>query len=188
MADPIPPQFRDNESWLWIQEATVEIYYPGTSVIRVSWPIDSLQDCRYRDDLWLRADSIDYWTLMNLLDTYSDTIPWDDNIHELCWSPIKPGPENGYLVNQSHHNEVLIDEDNFALTMVEAIDTFCGYRPQPGGRPYRGEISIYCVVRPKGYCSIGSGQYSSLAEPWLENVSFEVADFLHQYHLRMQKT
>lgn len=95
---------------------------------------------------------------MNLLDKYADTIPWDDNIHELHWSPVKPGPENGYLIQERHRNEVVIDEDNFALTMVGAIDTFCGFRPQPGGRSYPGEISIYCIVRPKRRLQHDSGQ------------------------------
>ncbi|KAJ5660224.1 hypothetical protein N7507_006675 [Penicillium longicatenatum] len=148
MADPIPPQFRDNVKWLWIQEATVEIYIPGTSTVRNSWSLSDLQDCRYRDDLWLRADSIDYWTLMGLLDTHADTIPWDSDLHELWWSPVKPGPENEYLAQRQTYEEE-ITEDSFALTMVHAIDYFCGYRPQPSGQAFNDDIFIYCIVRPR---------------------------------------
>ncbi|KAJ6103209.1 hypothetical protein N7486_005636 [Penicillium sp. IBT 16267x] len=54
----------------------------------------------------------------------------DEDFHEITWSPVKPVPENGYLV-QRRSDEVVLMEDNFALTIVKAIDLFCGFRPQP---------------------------------------------------------
>ncbi|KAJ5777151.1 hypothetical protein N7520_000397 [Penicillium odoratum] len=142
IAEDIPPQLRDNQQLVWLQEFTFEFYYPGSPV-----PVDEckskyLQTHSNRLDEWFPTEALNFPDLMEQLS------PYDPETQEITWSPNRPHPGNAYLIERQVE-EVTLTEENYHALIEKGITEWCGYCPKPPNPWPDNDICVYFVIRGK---------------------------------------